>query len=142
MSLIDCLGALASTCDRCCFQSESSLMMAYHWSLPLALGSGSSARYGCHWCCFEAKESHMVSSHIETDHGMKLWPRPGLPSHQCPLCPFENSVKSKVTRHMMSCQQKRFIADRNLGPPLDPEPPAKISRVPTEGLRAFTPAGN
>nr|CAH0105208.1 unnamed protein product [Daphnia galeata] len=27
------------TCDRCSFQSESSLMMAYHWSLPLALGS-------------------------------------------------------------------------------------------------------
>ena len=83
----------------------------------------------------------MVSSHIETDHGMKSWPRPGLPSHQCPLCPFENSVKSKVTRRMMSCR-KRFIADRNLGPPLHWEHPDKISRVPTEGLRAFTPGIN
>nr|CAH0104418.1 unnamed protein product [Daphnia galeata] len=43
------------SCDRCSFKSESSLMMAHHWSLPLALGSGSSARYGCHWCSFEAK---------------------------------------------------------------------------------------
>jgi hypothetical protein len=83
----------------------------------------------------------MVSSHIETHHGMKSWPEPDMPSHPCPLCPFDSSDKSKVTRHMMSCQ-KRFIADRNLEPSLDWEPPTKISRVPTEGLLAFTPGIN
>ena len=83
----------------------------------------------------------MVSSHIETDHGMKSCPEPDMPSHPCPLCPFESSDKSKVTRHMMSCQ-KRFIADRNLELSLDWEPPTKISRVPTEGLLAFTPGIN
>ena len=111
-------------------------MMAHHWSLPLALGSGQSARHGCHWCSFEAKELHLVSAHIEADHKMKSRAGPDLPSHQCPLCPFEDNVKSKVTRHMMSCQ-KRFVADRNLEPPLDWEPPAKIPRMPTRGLRAF-----
>lgn len=113
-------------------------MMAHHWSLPLALGSGPSSRHGCHWCSFEAKESHLVSAHIETDHRMKSRTGPDLPLHQCPLCPFEDNVKSKVTRHMMSCQ-KRFVADRNLEPPLDWEPPAKIPRMPTRGLRAFPP---
>lgn len=129
------------SCDRCSFKSESSLMMAHHWSLPLAIGSGPSARHACHWCSFEAKESHLVSAHIETDHGMKSRIEPDLPSHHCPLCPFEDNVKSKVTRHMMSCQ-KRFVAERNLEPPLDWEPPAKIPRMPTRGLRAFPPGIN
>ena len=40
----------------------------------------------------------------------------------------------------MSCQ-KRFIPDRNLEPPVDWEPPAKIPRMPApRGMRAF-PAG-
>ncbi|EFX81422.1 hypothetical protein DAPPUDRAFT_196289 [Daphnia pulex] len=129
------------SCNQCSFKSESSLMMAHHKSLPLALGSGSSARYGCHWCSFEAKESHLVSLHIETDHGFSTRTGPDLPSHQCPLCPFEDNVKSKVTRHMMSCQ-KRFVADRNLEPPLDWEPPAKIPRMPTRYMRAYTPGMN
>lgn len=129
------------SCDRCSFKSESSLTMAHHWSLPLALGSGSSARHVCHWCSFEAKEPHLVSAHIETDHGMKSRIGPDLPLHQCPLCPFEDNVKSKVTRHMLSCQ-KRFVADRNLEPPLDWEPPAKIPRMPARGMRTFAPGMN
>lgn len=41
----------------------------------------------------------------------------------------------------MSCQ-KRFVADRNLEPPLDWEPPAKIPRMPTRYMRAYTPGMN
>lgn len=117
-------------CDRCNYKSESKLILAHHWSLPLSLGAGPTARYGCHWCPFEAKESHLVVAHIDSDHGMKSRLGPELPPHQCPLCPFEDNVKSKVTRHIISCQ-KRFIAERNLEPPLDWEPPAKIPRMPT-----------
>lgn len=127
------------SCDRCNFKSESFLTMSHHWSLPLPLGYGSTSRHGCHWCSFEAKESHLVAAHIESEHGMKSRVGPDIPAHQCPLCPFEDNVKSKVTRHMMSCQ-KRFIAGRNLEPPLDWEPPAKIPRMPTRGPRAF-PSG-
>lgn len=83
-------------CDRCSFRSESRLVMAHHWSLPFALGSGINARQACHWCPFEAKETHLVAAHIETEHDMKS--RPGVDGflHQCPLCPFEDTVKSKV----------------------------------------------
>ena len=129
-------------CDQCNFKSELKLIMAHHWTQPLALGNGPTARYGCHWCPFEAKESHVTVAHIDADHGMKC--RLGnvheRSLHQCPLCPFEDNVKSKVTRHVMSCQ-KRFIADRNLEPPMDWEPPAKIPRMAAlRGMRGF-PAG-
>ena len=127
-------------CDKCNFKSESNLVLAHHWSLPLSLGSGPTARFGCHWCPFEAKESHLVVAHIESDHGMKSRLGPDLPPHQCPLCPFEDNVKSKVTRHLISCQ-KRFIAERNLEPPLDWEPPAKIPRMPTRGPKNSYPGG-
>lgn len=125
------------SCDRCNFKSESKLVLAHHWSLPLSMGFGPTARFGCHWCPFEAKEPHLVSSHIDSEHGMKLRTGPELSLHQCPLCPFEDQTKSKVTRHVISCQ-KRFVAERNLEPPLDWEPPAKIPRMPSRGLRGFS----
>ena len=100
-----------------------------------------------------------MSAHIDTEHGIQQCRSagPDLPTHQCPLCPFEDNVKSKVTRHMLSCQ-KRFVADRNLEPPIDWEPPAKIPRIlppphphpasaaaaaaAGRGLRAFTSGMN
>lgn len=128
-----------SACDRCSFKSESKLVMAHHWSAPLALGSGSSARHACHWCPFESKEPAAAVAHVEAEHGLEAAAAPEPPAHQCPLCPFEDAAKSKVTRHVMSCQ-KRFVAERNLEPPADWEPPAKIPR--TRALRPYPPLAN
>lgn len=122
------------TCDRCNFKTESKLVMANHWSTPLSLGSGPSLRYACHWCGHESKDPLGVSAHIETEHALKSTHLPELAPHQCPLCPFEDAAKSKVTRHAISCQ-KRFLPERNLEPPLDWEPPAKIPR--TRGPRSY-----
>lgn len=49
--------------------------------------------------------------------------------HQCPNCPFEDNQKGKLSRHMVTCTRK-FKPERNLDPPIDWEPPAKIPRVP------------
>ena len=123
-------------CDRCNFKSESRLVMAHHWNTPFPIGYGSSARFGCHWCPFETKESHLVSAHIEAEHDLKSRATVDRLMHQCPLCPFEDNIKSKVTRHVLSCQ-KRYVPERNQEPPLDWEPPAKIPRIPPRNVRNF-----
>ena len=99
-------------CDRTNFKSESRLVMAQHWSAPFALGHGPPARPPCHYCAFEAKESHLVAAHVEAEHDMRSRPALDRLMHQCPLCPFEDNIKSKVTRHVLSCQ-KRHVPERN-----------------------------
>ena len=49
--------------------------------------------------------------------------------HQCPQCPMEDNMKGKVTRHKVGCD-KRYRPERNLEPPHDWEPPAKIPKPP------------
>lgn len=102
------------------------------YSVPHGGGTRGS-RYFSHWL-------FVWSGELKTKFVGHLERAPAF--HQCPSCPFEDNQKGKLSRHLVVCARK-FKPDRNLEPPPDWEPPAKIPRMPkmrATGLNATVQA--
>ncbi|KAL3275424.1 hypothetical protein HHI36_020186 [Cryptolaemus montrouzieri] len=112
-------------CEFCPFKTESALAMSYHLETPHV----KNYVYKCNFCAYETRSPHDILFHMEAEHMVRGRLERALSFHQCPNCPFEENQKGKLSRHLMACGRK-FKPDRNLEPPLDWEPPAKIPRVP------------
>ncbi|XP_059477879.1 MOG interacting and ectopic P-granules protein 1 isoform X2 [Neocloeon triangulifer] len=114
-------------CKFCNFKTESDVVLEHHLEIP----HFKNFVYCCNFCPVTMRTNQDMLIHMQTEH-KKSGRMERAPSfHQCPNCPFEDNQKSKITRHMISCQ-KRFRPEKNLEPPLDWEPPAKIPRVPKQ----------
>jgi len=120
-------------CKFCNFKTESEVALEHHLEIP----HFKNFVYCCNFCPVTLRTNQDMLIHMQTEH-RKSGRMERAPSfHQCPNCPFEDNQKSKITRHMISCA-KRFRPEKNLEPPLDWEPPAKIPRVPKQ--RQMLPA--
>ncbi|XP_059089680.1 MOG interacting and ectopic P-granules protein 1-like isoform X2 [Tigriopus californicus] len=110
-------------CRFCSFRTESDVVLQNHLETPHMR----QFMYRCNFCSFDTKLPQDVLQHMLTQHGVKghLERAPGI--HQCPLCPFEDNMKGKLTRHKNSCD-KRYRPEKNQDAPLDWEPPAKIPK--------------
>lgn len=112
-------------CEFCSFKTESELAMAFHLETPHMRNFV----YRCNFCAFEVRSPHDILFHMEAEHGVRGRLERAPAFHQCPNCPFEDNQKGKLSRHLVACMRK-FKPERNLEPPVDWEPPAKIPRVP------------
>ncbi|XP_044750665.1 MOG interacting and ectopic P-granules protein 1 isoform X2 [Coccinella septempunctata] len=112
-------------CEFCSFKTESLLAMSYHLETPHV----KNYIYKCNFCAHETRSPHDILYHMEAEHMVRGRLERALSFHQCPNCPFEENQKGKLSRHLMACSRK-YKPERNLEPPLDWEPPAKIPRVP------------
>ncbi|XP_063910499.1 MOG interacting and ectopic P-granules protein 1 isoform X1 [Zophobas morio] len=112
-------------CEFCNFKTESLLVMAHHLETPHT----KNYVYKCNFCTYEARSPHDILFHMEAEHAVRGRLERAPSFHQCPNCPFEDNQKGKLSRHLVACMRK-FKPDRNLDPPIDWEPPAKIPRVP------------
>nr|CAH7754740.1 unnamed protein product [Callosobruchus chinensis] len=125
-------------CDYCSYKTESALVMSYHLETPHMR----SFVYKCNFCPYEVRSPHDILFHMEAEHAVRGHLERAPAFHQCPNCPFEDNQKGKLSRHLVACVRK-FRPDRNLEPPVDWEPPAKIPRVPKmrqQGLNATATA--
>jgi hypothetical protein len=114
-------------CKLCSFKTESEVALEHHLEIP----HFKNFVYVCNFCPVTMRTNQDMLIHMQTEH-RKSGRMERAPSfHQCPNCPFEDNQKSKITRHLISCA-KRFRPEKNLEPPLDWEPPAKIPRVPKQ----------
>lgn len=112
-------------CEFCSFKTESELAMAFHLETPHM----KNFVYRCNFCVFEVRSPHDILFHMEAEHAVRGRLERAPAFHQCPNCPFEDNQKGKLSRHLVACMRK-FKPERNLEPPVDWEPPAKIPRVP------------
>lgn len=112
-------------CEFCSFKTESALAMAFHLETPHM----KNFVYRCNFCSYEIRSPHDILFHMEAEHMIRGRLERAPAFHQCPNCPFEDNQKGKLSRHLVACSRK-FKPERNLEPPLDWEPPAKIPRVP------------
>ncbi|KAJ8919868.1 hypothetical protein NQ315_006397 [Exocentrus adspersus] len=125
-------------CEFCNFKTESALAMQYHLETPHM----KNFVYRCNFCSYEVRSPHDILFHMEAEHAVRGHLERAPAFHQCPNCPFEDNQKGKLSRHLVACMRK-FKPDRNLEPPVDWEPPAKIPRVPKmrqQGLNATAAA--
>ncbi|XP_066254339.1 MOG interacting and ectopic P-granules protein 1 isoform X1 [Euwallacea similis] len=125
-------------CEFCNFKTESKLAMAYHLETPHM----KNFVYKCNFCSYEVRSPHDILFHMEAEHAVRGHLERAPAFHQCPSCPFEDNQKGKLSRHLVVCARK-FKPDRNLEPPPDWEPPAKIPRMPkmrATGLNATVQA--
>lgn len=112
-------------CEFCSFKSESALAMAFHLETPHM----KNYMYKCNFCPFEVRLPYDILFHMEAIHAVRGRLEKAPAFHQCPNCPFEDNQKGKLSRHLVACIRK-FKPEKNLEPPIDWEPPAKIPRVP------------
>ncbi|KAI4470804.1 zinc finger protein [Holotrichia oblita] len=112
-------------CEFCSFKTESALAMAFHLETPHM----KNFVYRCNFCAYEIRSPHDILFHMEAEHMIRGRLERAPAFHQCPNCPFEDNQKGKLSRHLVACSRK-FKPERNLEPPLEWEPPAKIPRVP------------
>lgn len=89
-------------CELCNFKSESSLVMAHHLETPHMTANYC---YRCNFCTFQVRNPHEILQHMEM-HNTRGRLERGPALHQCPSCPFEDSYKGKLTRHLISCSKK------------------------------------
>lgn len=112
-------------CEFCSFKTESKLIMAHHLETPHMRNYV----YRCNFCPLEVRGPHDILYHMEAEHCVRGRLERAPAFHQCPQCPFEDNQKGKLTRHLLTCA-KKFRPEKNLEPPPDWEPPAKIPRLP------------
>ncbi|XP_022915716.2 MOG interacting and ectopic P-granules protein 1 isoform X1 [Onthophagus taurus] len=112
-------------CEYCSFKTESSLAMGLHLETPHM----KNFVYKCNFCTYEVRSPHDILFHMEAEHNVRGRLERAPAFHQCPSCPFEDNQKGKLSRHLVACARK-FKPERNMEPPIDWEPPAKIPRVP------------
>lgn len=110
-------------CKRCNFTTESEIVMERHLETIHING----AKMLCSFCSFESTDPSQIFQHLFSQH--KAFGRLERPpnTHMCPMCPFEDSAKARVTRHTWKCA-KTFVPEKNLCPSPDFEPPAKRIR--------------
>lgn len=89
-------------CELCNFKSESSLVMAHHLETPHMTANYC---YRCNFCTFQVRSPHEILQHMDA-HSIRGRLERGPALHQCPSCPFEDSYKGKLTRHLISCTKK------------------------------------
>lgn len=89
-------------CELCNFKSESSLVMAHHLETPHMTANYC---YRCNFCTFQVRSPHEILQHMDS-HSIRGRLERGPALHQCPSCPFEDSYKGKLTRHLISCSKK------------------------------------
>lgn len=111
-------------CDYCSFKTESALALAHHLETPHMRNYV----YRCNFCPLEVRSPHDILFHMEAEHNTRGRLERAPSFHQCPNCPYEDNQKGKLSRHMIACA-KKFKPEKNLEPPADWEPPAKIPRV-------------
>lgn len=112
-------------CEFCSFKTESNLVLAHHLETPHMRNYV----YKCNFCPLEVRSPHDILFHMEAEHNTRGRLERAPAFHQCPHCAFEDNQKGKLSRHLVTCL-KKFKPERNLEPPHDWEPPAKIPRVP------------
>ncbi|RXG58657.1 MOG interacting and ectopic P-granules protein 1 [Armadillidium vulgare] len=111
------------TCKFCSYKTESDLVMERHLESPHMVNY----TYKCNFCDFETRGPQVILFHTEAEHNVRGRLERAPAFFQCPLCPFEDNNKSKMTRHSFSCA-KKFKADKNCDL-TDWEPPAKIPKI-------------
>lgn len=89
-------------CELCNFKTESSLVMAHHLETPHMTANYC---YRCNFCTFQVRSPHEILQHMDA-HSIRGRLERGPALHQCPSCPFEDSYKGKLTRHLISCSKK------------------------------------
>ncbi|XP_065160870.1 MOG interacting and ectopic P-granules protein 1 isoform X2 [Atheta coriaria] len=112
-------------CEFCSYKSDSKLAMDFHLETPHM----KNFVYRCNFCTYEVRSPHDILFHMEAEHCVRGRLERAPAFHQCPNCPFEDNQKGKLSRHSVACA-KKFKPERNMEPPLDWEPPAKIPRQP------------
>lgn len=112
-------------CEFCSFKTESNLVLSHHLETPHMRNYV----YKCNFCPLEVRSPHDILFHMEAEHNIRGRLERAPAFHQCPNCPFEDNQKGKLSRHLINCL-KKFKPEKNLDPPQDWEPPAKIPRVP------------
>ena len=78
---------------------------------------------------YEDDTAQKVAEHMFSEFGVRARIERQPSQWQCPQCPYEENQKGKLTRHKVGCD-KRFRPERNLEPPHDFEPPAKVPKPP------------
>lgn len=124
-------------CEFCSFKTESTLIMAHHLETPHMRNYV----YRCNFCPLEVRGPHDILYHMEAEHCVRGRLERAPAFHQCPQCPFEDNQKGKLTRHSLTCA-KKFRPEKNLEPPPDWEPPAKIPRLPRKPSNMQMAANN
>ena len=98
-------------------------MMERHLEMPHMVGS----IYQCNFCDYETRSPQTVLAHMMEEHKVQGRLERAPASFQCPLCPYEDSGKARMTRHLNSCQ-KKFRIEKNQS--LDDwVPPAKVPKI-------------
>ena len=116
----------STTCSRCAFKSESTNIIEWHKEFAHNQEDG---LYSCSFCDFESKFPGQFFYHMEAIHNRKgrIYMRPSF--FNCPMCPFENSTKAALKKHLMKCE-KTFTLKRNLEPaPTDCDIPLKKAKT-------------
>lgn len=124
-------------CDYCSFRTESALALAHHLETPHMRNFV----YKCNFCPLEVRSPHDILFHMEAEHNTRGRLERAPAFHQCPNCPFEDNQKGKLSRHLIACA-KKFKPERNLEPPADWEPPAKIPRLSRGKQVALVPGAS
>jgi len=123
-------------CDRCTFKSESENIVEWHKEFA---HNQDENLYSCSFCQFETKFPGQFFYHMEAEHNRKgrIFMRPSF--FNCPMCPFENSTKAALKKHLLKCE-KTFNMKRNLEPaPTDCDIPIKKPKQVPKKLPAPKP---
>ncbi|KAF2346089.1 Zinc finger C2H2-type, partial [Trinorchestia longiramus] len=115
------------TCPHCSYRTDSQMVMHRHLESPHMVNY----TYKCNFCAFETRGPQVILFHMEAEHMVRGRLERAPAFFQCPLCPFEDNNKSKMTRHSFSCA-KKFKPDKNCEL-LEWEPPAKIPKQISRG---------
>lgn len=113
------------SCEFCKFKTESALVMANHYETPHRI----SREFRCNFCKFADGSQYKIKFHMETVHNVKarIQKKKHEKNFQCDFCEFDSPLQFVIDEHLNECK-KRFNLKRNLVPPADWEPPAKIQK--------------
>lgn len=113
------------SCHLCNFKTESSIVLNDHmFSLHLNVKNV----YHCTFCSFTTPKYMIIVMHLRSSHHIQPRIEPPVFQYLCPLCSFEDNVKSRYNRHISACA-KRYNHMENLSPPNEWIPPAKMGLV-------------
>lgn len=110
-------------CEFCKFKTESSLVLANHYETPHKMYRG----FKCNFCKTICSTEFKTKFHMETIHYVKARLQKSGAIFECEYCEYDSPLKFMVEEHTVECG-KRFNLNRNLTPPVDWEPPAKIRK--------------
>lgn len=132
-------------CNDCSFKSESTNVLEWHKEFAHGQEEGD---FKCSYCDFVTRHPGAFFYHMECTHNRKgrIYMRNAF--FNCPMCPFENSTRAALKKHLVKCE-KSFNLKRNLEPaPTDCDIPLKkirnapspqVKKQPTKPAQSIMP---